>query len=573
MGISPISCKCLKACKDVNEEIDLAKSDYLRSRTGNFKINNDPRNLAPLKQIKSMSYNSLSLKTENITNSNNNNNYNYNDNGVKETFRNQIIEETEENKYIETNNGILKTINTLNNNKNENNINKDETDNIINKEKNENSIKKYENDNNIISKKKNDNEEGKDNSENNEKIEESSVSRENKDDSGNNDNNESSIFKEKKNENSIIKENEDELENSKSMGSIKKDRKLKLFIENSNPDSSFSSIKYKQNIKKNKFLTNKLKKAEKIFENPINYEKDWKQYCDDPNNEDMLILIGAINSSKIENHTPEEGKIIELNGEKCLYIGELDKNQKPIGFGVLYTNKGAKYEGNFSKGKLIGLGRHIDKNGVCYEGIFEDNKLIGKAKILKYDENGKVINYFGETKNFQKDGEGEETCNKYRYAGKFSEDMRQGYGCIQFFETGDLYEGYFNQGEMEGKGTYIWKNQNYYKGDFLKGKMHGKGKYKWPEGYEYEGEYKNGNREGIGTYKWKDGRTFKGRFKNSVPDGKGKLTYKSRTIYVEYKDGKLITSEEVKQFLGEIKKEKEEEKEKEKKKKNDNKKI
>ena len=66
MGINPISCKCLKTCKDVNEEIDLAKSDYLRSRTGNFKINNDPRNLAPLKQIKSMSYNSLSLKTENM---------------------------------------------------------------------------------------------------------------------------------------------------------------------------------------------------------------------------------------------------------------------------------------------------------------------------------------------------------------------------------------------------------------------------------------------------------------------------------------------------------------------------
>ena len=55
MGITPISCKCLKTCKYVNEKIDLAKSDYLRSRTENFKINNDPKSLAPLKQIKSMS--------------------------------------------------------------------------------------------------------------------------------------------------------------------------------------------------------------------------------------------------------------------------------------------------------------------------------------------------------------------------------------------------------------------------------------------------------------------------------------------------------------------------------------
>ena len=59
MGSQTISCKCLKTCKDVNEEVDLAKSDYLRNRTGNLKINNDPKSLASFQQIKGVSINSI----------------------------------------------------------------------------------------------------------------------------------------------------------------------------------------------------------------------------------------------------------------------------------------------------------------------------------------------------------------------------------------------------------------------------------------------------------------------------------------------------------------------------------
>ena len=123
-------------------------------------------------------------------------------------------------------------------------------------------------------------------------------------------------------------------------------------------------------------MTEKLKKAEKNFEHPINYEKDWNQYCEDTDNEDMLILINEIKSNKWNNHTKEEGQVIEFKGEKYLYIGELDKKGNPTGLGVLYTINGEKYEGTFNKGKLIGLGRYIDKEGTCYEGIFNNNKIV-----------------------------------------------------------------------------------------------------------------------------------------------------------------------------------------------------
>ena len=459
MGIPEVSCKCLKTCKDYNQEVDLAKGDYLRSRTGNFKINNDPRNLTSFQKGKNISINSVEGKTEVITNLNNDNNNdnnnsdndinNNNDNNnikKKESLHKIEEEDEEDNKGFKTNNNALKT----------SNINENKED-YLSIEKNENNI------NNNLS-------------------------------------------------NNISKRN------------------------------SFSSLKLLKDFDKNIFFTEKMKRAEKNFSRPINYEKDWAQYCDDTDNEDMLILINNMNRNKGENHTKEEGQVIEYKGEKYLYIGELDKNQKPTGFGVLYTTKGKKYEGNFTKGSLIGLGRYIDEEGTCYEGIFKNNNLVGKGKIIKYNENNKITNYFGDIVDFKKNGKGEEVCEDYKYKGEFLGDLRHGYGQLEFLQNGDLYEGEFKEGEITGKGLYIWSNKQQYKGDFVKGIKHGKGKYKWPDGFEYEGEYNNGIREGLGTYKWKDGRVFKGRFKNGKPDGKGKLTYNGKTVNCEYKDGKPTTN-------------------------------
>ena len=509
MGVQTISCKCLKTCKDFNEEVDLAKGDYLRTKTGNIKINNDPKNLTPLQQIKKSPYNSRSLKTENVSNPNCTNNNN--EIRIKETLNNPIIEETEENKYLETKN--LKTVNTMGNDeKNENNNNKNEDD------------KKKEKDNSDSCS----NNSGSNNScKSNKSSKKSKSSKINK-----------MSKKSEQKEDSKKKENKDNIKNFEKNNSLDSNNKKSNINKSTSKPDSCSSIKYVKNIDKNIFFTDKLKKAEKNFDRPINYEKDWAQYCDDTDNEDMLILINAMNSNKGENHTKEEGQVIEHKGEKFLYIGELDKNQKPIGFGVLYTTKGVKYEGNFNKGKLIGLGRYIDENGICYEGIFENNKLVSKAKIINFNENNKKVNYFGETNEFKKNGKGEENCDEYRYVGEFEGDLRHGHGRIEFLDNGDLYEGDFSKGEITGKGLYIWNNNQQYKGDFVKGIKHGKGKYKWPDGFEYEGEYNNGIREGLGTYKWKDGRVFKGRFRDGRPDGKGKLTYNGKTINIEYKNGK-----------------------------------
>ena len=298
-------------------------------------------------------------------------------------------------------------------------------------------------------------------------------------------------------------------------------------------------LKYLPNFDKIYFFPKKLKNAEMIFKNPINYETDYlKYYKEDEDNIDMVILINTMNKNKGINHTKEDGEVFEYNGEKYLYIGETDKNQMPTGFGVLYT-QGKKYEGNFFRGKLIGLGRYINEEGTCFEGIFEDNKLVSKATIITINKNNKKVEYFGDVTDFKKNGKGEEICeDEYKYQGDFSNDLKHGYGILEFFENNETYEGQFDKGEITGKGIYIWNNGEKYEGTFVKGIKHGKGTYTWPDGCIYEGGYNNGIREGQGKYIWADGRIFRGTFLDGKPNGKGKISYKNKTIICEYKNGK-----------------------------------
>ena len=298
-------------------------------------------------------------------------------------------------------------------------------------------------------------------------------------------------------------------------------------------------LKYLPNFDKIYFFPKKLKNAEMIFKNPINYETDYlKYYKEDDDNIDMVILINTMNKNKGINHTREDGEVFEYNGEKYLYIGETDKNQMPTGFGVLYT-QGKKYEGNFFRGKLIGLGRYINEEGTCFEGIFEDNKLVSKATIITINKNNKKVEYFGDVTDFKKNGKGEEICeDEYKYQGDFSNDLKHGYGILEFFENNETYEGQFDKGEITGTGIYIWNNGEKYEGTFVKGIKHGKGTYTWPDGCIYEGGYNNGIREGKGKYIWADGRIFRGTFLDGKPNGKGKISYNNKTIICEYKNGK-----------------------------------
>jgi hypothetical protein len=238
-----------------------------------------------------------------------------------------------------------------------------------------------------------------------------------------------------------------------------------------------------------------------------------------------------------------------LNGEPCLYKGEINVDGKFNGYGELYFKNGKKYEGKFNNGKLNGYGRLIDLFGlICYEGIFKDNQLMdGKGKIIKIEETGEKTIYEGDIKNMKKEGMGIEKNKDYTYVGSFSDDLKHGKGEINYNETDDKYEGEFLNGKITGNGKYQWGNKCTYEGEFLDGKMHGKGVYKWPEGDMYTGNYVNNLREGYGEYTRENGKKYKGEYKAGKPHGKGIISDKNgNTLEVEYENGKIIKKEKQK---------------------------
>ena len=94
---------------------------------------------------------------------------------------------------------------------------------------------------------------------------------------------------------------------------------------------------------------------------------------------------------------------------------------------------------NFFLGKLTGLGRYINEEGTCFEGIFDNNNIVSKATVITINKQNKRVEYFGDVLDFKKNGKGEEICkDEYKYVGDFSNDMKHGFGKLEFFESGQF---------------------------------------------------------------------------------------------------------------------------------------
>jgi len=100
------------------------------------------------------------------------------------------------------------------------------------------------------------------------------------------------------------------------------------------------------------------------------------------------------------------------------------------------TEKGEKYVGKWDRDIKEGLGRVIESDGNVYEG-----------KIVR---------------------------GQYQGEGKFVD-----------FETGVIWEGKFESGIMNGKGSEIIPGKYSYVGEFLNGKKTGKGKVEYQDGSSY----------------------------------------------------------------------------------------
>ena len=105
------------------------------------------------------------------------------------------------------------------------------------------------------------------------------------------------------------------------------------------------------------------------------------------------------------------------------------------------------------------------------------------------------------------------------YVGSWKDDKRNGFGLSTFALNDSFnslsYEGFYENDEISGKGTYMWKNGDKYVGHFKNDVRSGFGTYYYSDGDRYEGNWENGKRNGFGKLFSSDGGLkYSGNWKN-----------------------------------------------------------
>ena len=274
-------------------------------------------------------------------------------------------------------------------------------------------------------------------------------------------------------------------------------------------------------------------------------ETDWKEfYKEDPSKEikekinkskkyQKGLIFKYNNSNFHSNHINEC-----LGSAKYCYIGEVDLyTNKKCGNGETIYSNGAKERGTYYNNVFIGWNTFVDNQGILYVGLFNKFGLNGKG--LRYNKEINHI-YRGDFLNGLRHGYGKDYRNNSKYEGEFRKDKKCGKGKI-LFDSGDTYEGEFNDNKFNGYGHYVWfKNGHEYEGNYLNGKFHGEGFYRWGKNEYYSGEYVNGVKEGEGEISYADGKKFFVNFTNGKPNGIGIFQDKDgNRCEVEFINGKI----------------------------------
>ena len=187
---------------------------------------------------------------------------------------------------------------------------------------------------------------------------------------------------------------------------------------------------------------------------------------------------------------------------------------------------------------------YVDKTGVNQNSLKIYNKDdINLIQIYQGD-----LNYEG-----QRHGIGKCTTPHYVLIGQWKNDKFSGWG-RESRTNGDVYEGRYENGLLNGKGIFLNnKNHKYvgdfmntkrwgkgdlttdkihYEGDFYNNQIHGNGRIKFlREGIEYKGTFKNDKIDGYGVFKWKNGDIYEGQVRSGRMHGFGKYKYKNGQVY------------------------------------------
>ena len=99
------------------------------------------------------------------------------------------------------------------------------------------------------------------------------------------------------------------------------------------------------------------------------------------------------------------------------------------------------------------------------------------------------------------------------------------------------YHGFYKRNQKWGKGVYEYADGSCYDGLWEYDQKNGHGEMRWPNGDCYIGNFKDGARNGFGEYIFRDGRKDIGQFVNGIMEGDGKRYDKEGKLI---EDGRFV---------------------------------
>ena len=230
-----------------------------------------------------------------------------------------------------------------------------------------------------------------------------------------------------------------------------------------------------------------------------------------PENKHIIDYYLNMNCKKIETFNPNAFNYFYPQNEKYFII---PKNEISLKQEISNPSLNTKYIGDVNYlGEKHGFGRLITPTERKI-GTWRNGQFSGWGREIRY--NGEV--YEGKFKNGKINGKG---IYKYRdilYIGDFENNIRQGKG--EKITKNYYYKGDFNNDKIDGYGRIQFINskdgKSEYEGFFKNNNIEGKGIMKWRNGNVYEGDVKNGKMNGYGRFIPNNGVPYNGYFKNGI---------------------------------------------------------
>jgi hypothetical protein len=207
-----------------------------------------------------------------------------------------------------------------------------------------------------------------------------------------------------------------------------------------------------------------------------------------------------------------------------------------------------------------------------YFFVDRTNVFPNRLKIYNKDDKDRIQIYQGDLNSEgQRHGIGKCTTPYYVLMGMWKFDQFSGWG-RESRSNGDVFEGRFQNGFLNGKGIFMNDQKCKYVGDFLNTKRWGKGDLTTPnihyegdfynnqmhgngriiffrDGIEYMGTFKNDQLTGYGKFKWKNGDKYEGPVLNGKIHGYGKYKFSDgRVIMARFREGIKEESDKMRKY-------------------------